>query len=508
MVKPAVAYCRISSEDQSRFSIDSQKELCIAKAKELGFTLPSTNIFIDNGVSAKTLNRPALVDLLNFCQNISNNVQALITYKIDRISRETSDFLAVRKILSSHAIQFISCTEQTGESPSAQFVELVMAGVATLDNQLRQERVKRGVIKRIQAGLPPSMAPIGYKNVTTQNGDHDITIDPIKFPAIQKAWQMMATGTHTLQSIADYLNVNGIHSRRKMKTYPLITQQVSRIFNNKTYCGYAVSKRNNMEIKSDKIPVMIDEETFYTVQGILQGRTKNKALYQKLRPEFPLRGYLLCPICNDRLYAGFSKGRTKYYGYFFCRKHPTPCIKSEIIDDKLFDLFTKMSPQPLFRKMFLRDVHNKWSDRYIDHENNQDKIDKKIKEIKEMQFMVIEKNTKGIYSDELTLETIKRLDNELLTLKISKSEEKLSNLDIEVVIAFMEGFLDNISKAYLQCPSLDRKRMLIGSLFPKGLVFRNNILEPIELSHTFKLISDYTQERSSFKHNYCADERT
>lgn len=508
MVKISVAYCRISSEDQSRFSIESQVELCIEKAKALGYTLPKENIFIDNGVSARTLNRPALTALLNFCQKKTNNVQALITYKIDRISRETADFLAVRKILSANAVKFISCSEQTGETPSDQFVELIMAGVATLDNQMRTERVKKGVIQRIKAGLPPSVAPIGYRNITLPNGHHSIDKDPIKYPIIQRAWLMMATGTHTLKTVSNYLNTQGISSKRGLKTYPLIPQQVSRIFNNRTYCGYAVSRKNNMEVKSDIIPQMIDDDLFYKVQGILQGRTKNKALYQKLRPEFPLRGYLTCVDCNQPMYAGFSKGRNKYYGYFFCRTHPTPCLKSDDVDNAIMALFAKMTPQPLFRKMFLSDIHTKWSSKYIEHEKNQDLIEKQINDIKEMQYTIAEKNAKGVYSDEFTMDAIKRMDNELLALKISKSEEKLNNLDIEVNLAFMEGFLENIGKAFIECKSLERKRMLVGSLFPKGLVYRNNNLEPIEVSHTFKLINQYTQKDSSLKYNTCAGERT
>ena len=78
MEKKAVAYVRISTEEQSTFSIAQQTEAVKRMAKMQGYTLPDSAIFIDEGFSAKTTNRPALIKMLSFCSQKKNGITALI----------------------------------------------------------------------------------------------------------------------------------------------------------------------------------------------------------------------------------------------------------------------------------------------------------------------------------------------------------------------------------------------------------------------------------------------
>ncbi len=488
MVLYAAAYLRISTEEQSTFSIDTQREYCQREAKARGYELPKENIFIDDGYSAKTINRPGLIRVLELSKQKKSKICAVIVYKIDRLSRETIDYLGLRKVLGDSGVKIISCTEPTDDSPGGEFIETILAAAAKYDNAVKSVRIKDNIIQRIKSGLPHGKAKIGYLNSVLPDGIKTWVKDPEAFDKIKQAWMEMEKGTHTLDSIAKYLNSWGVMTKIKNKRYKLTKQQVSRIFTDKTYCGYAISKRNNLEVKSDKIPQMIMEDTFYRVRSILIHRNKVPSIYQRLRPEFPARGFILCDKCLSPLRAGFSKGRTKYYGYYFCQNHSTPCMSADDIDEALVRLLRELTPDDLLRKLFLEDIKRKWNDKYMEYVKQQTRVEEDIATLKELQHQIVKKNAEGLYPDKFTKEQIDKTELEIETKKTILSESKLAQIDIEVDIAFMNGFLEDLRKAYMQEKSLELKIFFLGSKYHEKLVFRNGSLEPLSLSPCFKLI--------------------
>src|SRR5258707_52373 len=121
-------------------------------------------VFREEGRSAKTIkDRPALIQLLEYCRRHKRGVDAIIVYRLDRISRQTADYLAIRKKMADCEITIISATEPTGDTPTEKFVETLLAGFAQMDNDVRSERTKNGLRARFLAGLHNATAPMGYK---------------------------------------------------------------------------------------------------------------------------------------------------------------------------------------------------------------------------------------------------------------------------------------------------------------------------------------------------------
>src|SRR6188474_2337981 len=98
-IKRAVIYCRVSTKEQVEEgnSLVTQEKLCREYALKHGYEI--VHAFIEQGESAKTAERPELQKLLSFCAFRKNGIQALITYKIDRISRNTDDYSHLRILL-------------------------------------------------------------------------------------------------------------------------------------------------------------------------------------------------------------------------------------------------------------------------------------------------------------------------------------------------------------------------------------------------------------------------
>src|SRR5579859_4041162 len=143
--KKAVIYLRVSTEEQvDNFSLGTQEEICKKEAIRRGFEI--VKIFREEGRSAKTISgRPVLIEMLEFCRKNKKQLSAVFVYRLDRISRQTADFLAIRSSLTAHQIELLSASEPTGNSPTEKFVELMLAGAAQMDNDVRSERTKNGL---------------------------------------------------------------------------------------------------------------------------------------------------------------------------------------------------------------------------------------------------------------------------------------------------------------------------------------------------------------------------
>jgi len=291
--KKAVLYLRVSTEEQvDNFSLDTQRDICTKEALKRGYEVTET--FREEGRSAKTITgRPILIELLEYCRKNKHSVQAVIVYRLDRISRITADYLAIRKKLTEQGVTIISATEPTGDSPTEKLVETILAGFAQLDNDIRSERSKNGLRARYLSGMiVTGQVPLGY---IVQVGY--AVKDPLTWDLMKKAWDLMATGSKSLQEMADLMNEWGLREYKSKKEYPIRAQRANVIFRNKFYLGKLTSKTYKEEISGKHIP-MITEEQYYRVQATLDGRNPNMVALAKrthVNPDFPLRRIVSWP---------------------------------------------------------------------------------------------------------------------------------------------------------------------------------------------------------------------
>ncbi len=206
----AVIYLRVSTEEQvDNYSLDTQANICRREAERRGLSVGE--IFREEGRSAKTIvDRPALIDMLSYCRKNRRQISAVIVYRLDRISRQTADYLAIRKKLFELDITLISATEPTGDTPTEKFIETMLAGFAQMDNDVRGERARNGMKARFMNGLPNGNVPLGY---VCENGY--VAKDTESFAAVKAAWELMATGTKSLREMAVVLNDQGIRDQQK-----------------------------------------------------------------------------------------------------------------------------------------------------------------------------------------------------------------------------------------------------------------------------------------------------
>src|SRR3990167_5717459 len=219
--KKAIIYLRVSTEEQvDNFSLDTQEDICRKEAERRGYEV--VEIFREEGRSAKTIvGRPILIQMLEYCRKNKRKVQAVFVYRIDRISRQTADYLGIRKKLAESGVAVVSATEPTGDSPTEKLVETILAGFAQLDNDIRSERARNGLRARFLSGrIVTGMVPLGY---TVQAGY--AVKDPAIWDKMVEAWNLVATGTKSMEEMANIMTDWGLKHKRGKREYSLIRQR-------------------------------------------------------------------------------------------------------------------------------------------------------------------------------------------------------------------------------------------------------------------------------------------
>lgn len=492
----AVIYLRVSTEEQvDNYSLETQEDICKKEAERRGFSV--AQIFREEGRSAKTITgRPALLEMLEFCRKHKKEVDAVIVYRLDRVSRQTADYLAIRKKLAECEIKLISASEPTGNSPTEKFIETMLAGFAQMDNDVRSERTKNGLRARFMAGLSHSYAPLGYLN---QNGY--ATKDPETFEKMVAGWHLMATGTKTLSQMVIILNEQGLRSGKGKNRYPLRTQTLSRIFRNKFYAGKIISSKYGEEIQGQH-PPMVTEEEFYKVQAILDGRYThiNLPLARRNRdnPDFPLRRIVKCEICGASFTGAKSRGKRQRYGYYFCRHRCEGSnTAAETLDKATRELLDSISLTAQTTELLNSFLRSKYRERIGSLQKRREKADIELKELYEFRQALIEKNIAGVYSDDVFKEQNKMVEEKIRMIQVTKNDEVISKYNLESITKFIKAKLENLTQTYVDS-SLEQKRVLLCSIYPKGLVWGQKGYSHTEISQFYTALLGVQTECTPF----------
>lgn len=134
-------YTRVSTAQQSKkdLSIPVQIRAMKEYAKRKNYRIVGE--YIDKGKSAKSINRPALKELIDRCKK--GKVDAVIVHKIDRLARSLTDHATIKTILKQKGIRLISVVENCDESVTGQLVENIMASIAEFYSANLAEEVRK-----------------------------------------------------------------------------------------------------------------------------------------------------------------------------------------------------------------------------------------------------------------------------------------------------------------------------------------------------------------------------
>ena len=492
--KNAILYLRVSSEEQvENFSLATQEEICRREATRRGYEIIET--FREEGRSAKNISgRPELLKLLEFCRRNRRMVGAVLIYRLDRISRQTQDYLYIRKRLFDYGISIISANEPTGNSPTDKLLETIMASFAQHDNDVRSERTRNGLRARFLSGLCTGHAPLGYK---TEHG-HAVK-DGEYFDKMKKAWDLMATGTKSLEEIAQIMNGWGMRKVISGKEYKLRSQTTSRLFHMKFYMGILTSNKYPEEVAGQH-EAMITEEQFYKVQAIIDGRNRcGMTIGKRLKdhPDFPLRRSIKCGKCGGHLSGGWSKGRTKKYAYYICKNR---CGGSSIavqkLSDSLIEFLHGITPTKEQLEVFLMVLRKKFAQNINAIRTKRERAEQEIIQLKQLREDLVMNHLKKIYSDEVYQDQSKKIESKIAAFEQVMGKNTFYKYTMDDVDKFMMDKFKDLGQTYLDSEP-GQQRVLLGSICPTGLAWQYPGLSNQQFSTEYQAICNVRNEQNA-----------
>ncbi len=160
----AIGYIRVSTEEQSREGISLEMQAAKIRAYADLNDLELTGIIEDAGISGKSIKaRPGIQAVLEMVR--ARTVGAVITYKLDRLARNTIETLEMAKLMDKTGVALHSiCEKLDTQSALGRFFFTLTASLAEMERGIISERTAAALAqKRINGEKTGGDCPYGYK---------------------------------------------------------------------------------------------------------------------------------------------------------------------------------------------------------------------------------------------------------------------------------------------------------------------------------------------------------
>lgn len=468
-------YCRVSTKEQVEEgnSLVTQERNCREYAIKNGYDI--AEVFIEQGESAKTADRTELQKLFQYCATKKNNIQAVIAYKIDRISRNTDDYSQIRILLKRYGVEIKSTSEYFENTPAGRFMENIIANVAQFDNDVRTERSVGGMKEAIREGRYVWMAPFGYMN-SKINGKSNI-IKTEKAELIKIAFENVASTLYSVEEVRRKMGRSGLCSKGGN---PLSKTTFYRILKNEVYAGWITQFGERHKGVYDSV---ISEELFNKVQRTLQ-RKKQSRTYLLENSDFTLRRFIIHPN-GEKLTGSWSQGKHKKYAYY---RFPT--AKLQWPKDFLEKHFLSFLNQFSFNKnQYMQMLRVLQTRLVLKSEKKKKSIDLLLKQqniLKEKQQILVQKSLSNVLSDNIVKDQMNILEEQLW--KVHQSLEVYENraTNFEMILQSLTDFFITPGEFWKRMP-FPIKLKLLKFEFPEGIIFDGTTFRTPEITNVFKL---------------------
>jgi len=238
-------YIRVSTEEQAKegYSLDAQRDKLISFCKSQDWTL--VEIYVEEGKSAKDMNRPELQRLLSDAK--TGQYDVILVYRLDRLTRSVMDLYTLLQTFEEYNVKFKSATEiyDTTTAMGKLFITIV-AALAQWERENLSERVRFGMEELVRGGKwPGGPAPYGY----VWDGEN-MHIVPEEARILRELRRLYMSG-EGLGSTARALNARGL--LRRGNTWS--AQSVWYVLDNPFYAGkirYGEKKKNGKYASTEK----------------------------------------------------------------------------------------------------------------------------------------------------------------------------------------------------------------------------------------------------------------
>lgn len=487
----AVAYIRVSSDEQVQgTSLDSQEKACIEFASKQGLKIESNEVFREEGVSAKIIDRPKLAEMLEYCSKNRGDIQYCIVWKVDRLARKSEYHHVIKAHLAKYGVKLASVTEPIGDDPMGNLMETVLSGFAQFDNDIRTLRTTAGMKARTEQGGWPHQPPYGYRKKRLPSGVSTLTPDKVEAKLVQLLFAKFESGNYTIKRIADFAYSIGIRDKKGGKRG---WESIKWLLINPLYAGFVSSKLiEGKRIKGLHEP-LISERTYFRVQAIINGDIKKYSKHAEL--EWPLRGGFLKHTCGKAVTGSAPTGRNGPSPRYSCmgsckaQKGSHVSKRREVVHDDFLSLIGRVRLDKPTQKLFKEIVLRTWNNEYKDAIEHNSRLNEQIEACTQKKSRIIDMYINGKLSDDEKTLKIADVDKELALLNVRylEADNYVSNKEevIDGALMFMTspGLFWNLG-------DIEVKKRVQDAIFPEGLEYDfDKGFGTVKLAESYQLIT-------------------
>lgn len=522
-MKTAGIYARKSKTTEKGDSIDNQIKLCQNYLTNIG--IESFKIYKDDGFSGKNTDRPAFRKLMDDCKN--GSLDCIICYKLDRISRNVSDFSSLISTLEKKNIYFISVIEQfdTGSAMGK-----AMMYICSVFSQLERETISQRVTDNMYylaesgywlGGEPPT----GFTNLrktfidkTGKEKTYSILTPKDKEIELVKLIFDKYLELESLSQLEKYMLSNNIKTKRnkdwakatlstvlKNPCYVKATKETIEYFEEQGINCFGVPDdlhgiliyRRNKGKDGQKHPItdwiytisehegIIDSSTWLKVQSLLKANAK-KAPARGCSHTALLSGLLYCAVCGNPMRVAYGQkinGSNKKRFYYMCTmKHNsggTRCNNKNINGLELDDMIVTKLKEARIDKLLLLDKIEEYK-RSLTYSNTPNKINDIDKSIISNNLMIENLTTNVSLTNDaeilnILFDKIKTLKEENKSLSLNKEQLLSSTDNTQSFISSCNKLINSLLDLHntIDNLSFSEKKQLINSSINK--IFANGL---------------------------------
>jgi DNA invertase Pin-like site-specific DNA recombinase len=333
-------YARKSTESEERqvLSIDSQiKEMLQLAERE---NLEIVCMKRESHSAKETGQRPVFNEIISEIKEGKFN--GILTWAPDRISRNAGDLGQVVDLMDANLLQDIRTFGQRFmNSPNDKFMLMILCGQAKLENDNRGINVKRGLRTRVEMGLWPGVAPIGYINQKRMDLKCQIIQDPDRAPIIKKIFEKMAYEKWSGRKIYHWLKFE--LNFKTPGNHDLALGSIFRIIQNHIYYGQFEYPRKSDNWYQGKHEPIVTKELFDKANQQLK-----RDVIVRESHEFAFTKLMTCGLCDSGIsaeekYKKLKNGTVAKYIYYGCgRSKDRHCKNQYLREEELIEQLIKL----------------------------------------------------------------------------------------------------------------------------------------------------------------------
>lgn len=331
-------YCRKSSESEDRqiLSLDSQIEALNTLAEKIGADV--IKVYRESMSAKAPDQRPLFNELTN--QIKDGLLDGILCWDINRLSRNPVDSGMIQWLLQNNILKEIVTPYRTYKKDDTGLIMSVELGTANQFILDLSKNVKRGLLSKANKGWLPNGCKPGYMNDKyAEKGNKTILSDPVRFPIIKEAWNMLLTGKYSPPQILVQVNKMGYRSpsKKTLGGKPMARSQIYRTFHDPFYYGSFEFPVGSGQYFQGKHQPMITKEEFDKAQILLGNKVMPNA------KDFTYSGMFKCGECGCQITVESKRkyyrktNRVAIYNYHHCTHQKTDhhCKQRSIEEQEL-----------------------------------------------------------------------------------------------------------------------------------------------------------------------------